>query len=145
MTVGLRSVRLAAGAAILAAPALVLGSSADARRHRVHPPAPVLYRSFGVSEREWSVRPSHNRFRSGLLSIRAYNYGMDDHDLAIVAETGETVLKTGTIVAAAGGKPATVDLTVTLAPGRYRLICTYFADGPDSHEAKGMLAWIRVY
>lgn len=135
-----------AGAAILAAPAAVLPLTAEARSHRTHRPPPnvTLWRSMAVNESEWKLRPGHLNFAAGAVRIHVYNQGMDDHDLTIADKSGRIVDARG-VVAKIGSKSGQAVFTVRLKPGRYKLYCSLFANTPDSHEARGMVASIRVY
>ena len=135
-----------AGAAILAAPAAVLPLTAEARSHRTHRPPPnvTLWRSMAVNESEWKLRPGQLNFAAGAIRIHVYNQGMDDHDLTIADESGRIVDSRG-VIAKIGSKSGQAVFTVRLKPGRYKLYCSLFANTPDSHEARGMVASIRVY
>ena len=142
-----RTTRVAAGVALVAAPAaafaLALTDAAQARKHRLRVP-PTTYHSMSVNETEWAVRPGHNALAAGKVKFHVYNVGMDDHDLTIATEAGAVVARAPLVKALAEGKPGESILTPTLARGRYKLYCSYFADSPDSHEVAGMVAWIRV-
>jgi hypothetical protein len=114
---------------------LAAASPADAgRRHRVQrppAPAPPLARSLTVDESEWALRPSKRIVAAGVVKLRVYNRGEDDHNLVLVDAAGNAhvvLLKPG----------ADAVLTPKLAPGRYRLVCSLQAGTPESHEGKGM-------
>jgi hypothetical protein len=118
-------------AATAAAPAV---AGAPIRRHRAHRPpavAPPPARTLTVDESEWALRPSKVVVAAGLVKLRVYNRGEDDHNLVLVDATGEAhvvLLKPGTDGV----------LAPKLARGRYRLICSLQAGTPESHEDKGM-------
>ena len=97
-----------------------------------------------VNESEWTLRPGHLNFTAGAIRIHVYNLGMDDHDLTIADKSGRIVDARG-VVAKIGAKSGQAVFTVRLKPGRYKLYCSLFANTPDSHEARGMVASIRVY
>jgi hypothetical protein len=138
--------RPAGGAAIGGAPAAVLPLTAQARSHRTHRPPPnvTLWRSMAVNETEWKLRPGHLNFAAGAVRIHVYNQGMDDHDLTIADRSGR-IVDARAVVAKVGSKSGQAVFTVRLRPGRYKLYCSLFAGTPDSHEARGMVASIRVY
>jgi hypothetical protein len=118
-------------AATAAAPAI---AGAPARRHRAHRPpaaAPAPARTLTVDESEWVLRPSKIVVAAGVVKLRVYNRGEDDHNLVLVDGAGDAhvvLLKPGTDGV----------LTPELSRGRYRLICSLQAGTPESHEAKGM-------
>ena len=118
-------------AATAAAPAI---AGAPARLHRAHRPpaaAPPLARTLTVDESEWVLRPSKRVVAAGVVRLRVYNRGEDDHNLVLVDAAGEAhvILLT----------PGTAGvITPRLAPGRYRLVCSLQAGTPDSHEERGM-------
>jgi hypothetical protein len=110
---------------------------ASERRHRVRLPEPDLPRALAVDEAEWSVRPSRTLVAAGLVRLRVYNRGEDDHNLVVVDRTGRPHV--------AFLRPReSATLGVRLAPGRVQLLCTLFAGTADSHELRGMRAEIRV-
>jgi hypothetical protein len=121
----------------LAATATAAGpanSDPPTRRHRAHrPPAatPPPARALTVDESEWALRPSKRVVAAGVVRLRVYNRGEDDHNLVLVDAAGEAhviLLKPGTDGV----------LTPKLARGSYRLICSLQAGTPESHEDKGM-------
>jgi hypothetical protein len=142
--------RLAVGLLLLAL-ALAAAAAAAPRhyRHRLHLPPPprvapapptttgALPTSLSVDEVEYHLSPSHLTVAAGPVTIRAYNRGMDDHDLTLVDQSGQVFrvyLKPGT----------SGTLTPTLAPGDYTVICSLFAGTPESHEALGMHFVLQV-
>lgn len=137
----------AVGALALASvPAAARGHS-TARLHRLHvPPPPAdtdtgdthLASGVAVSETEWAVRTSRTELAAGEVTIRVYNIGMDDHDIAIADDAGKLLGQTGLKAGTDG------TLKVTLAPGHYKLYCTLFGGTSESHETKGMLAFVDV-
>jgi hypothetical protein len=121
----------------LAAGLIGAGGAAPERRHRLNLPEPDLPRALAVDEAEWSVRPSRTLVAAGLVRLRIYNRGEDDHNLVVVDRTGRPHV--------AFLRPReSATLSVRLAPGRVRLLCTLFAGTADSHELRGMRAEIRV-
>jgi hypothetical protein len=115
----------------------VLAPAAAARTHRPHLPAPPPARSLTVDEAEWTLRPSKRVVAAGVVRIRVYNRGQDDHDLVVVDGAG-----TAHVVAL---KPGTSELmTPRLAAGRYRLFCSLQAGTPESHEDRGMAFMLDV-
>ncbi len=131
-----RAARLAA-ALLLAALLLAATAAAAPRLHRTkRPPAPPLPTSLAVDESEWQVVPSQRVVAAGPVTLRVYNRGEDDHDLAVVDAAGQ---KQSILL----GPGASGTLHVTLGPGSWKLYCSLFAGTPDSHEAAGMAAVIR--
>jgi hypothetical protein len=118
----------------LAATAAAAGPADAVRRHRAHRPpaaAPPLARALAVDESEWALRPSKRVVAAGVVRLRVYNRGEDDHNLVLVDAAGEAhviLLEPGTDGV----------LTPRLAPGSYRLFCSLQAGTPESHEDKGM-------
>ncbi len=96
----------------------------------------------GIAEMEYRLRPDHIVAASGhRLSISVHNFGRLTHNLVIARTTptttvltrsDTTVTETTTVAARtpdlAPGQGTT--LTVTLAPGRYRLASTLVTDLP---------------
>ena len=121
-------VSLVAATSALAAPRL--------HRTRLPPPAP-LPSSLAVDEKEWSVTPSRRVVAAGPVALRVYNRGMDDHDLTVVDSTGATQR-----VYLSPGDTGVVH--ATFAPGVYKVYCALFAGSASSHEALGMVAYIRA-
>lgn len=138
----------AAGALALASvPAAAQRRSAHARVHRLHVPPPpadtdtgdtTLASGVAVNETEWAVRTSRTELAAGEVTIRVYNVGMDDHDIAIADDSGKLLGQQGL---KAGGNGT---LKVTLAPGHYKIYCTLFGGTSESHEAKGMVTFVDV-
>ena len=132
-----RGVRIVAA---LLALALVMAASAVAapRLHRTKLPPPLpLPTSLAVDEGEWLVVPSKRVVAAGEVTLRVYNRGMDDHDLAVVDATGavrDLDLEPG----------GTGTIRATLTPGVWKLYCSLFAGTPDSHEERGMVAFLRA-
>jgi plastocyanin len=132
-----RAARLAA-VLLLAAAVSAASAVAAPRLHRTKlPPAPPLPTSLAVDEGEWQVVPSQKLVAAGTVTLRVYNRGEDDHDLAVVDGSGREQS-----VYLAPGTSGT--LQVTLPPGAWKLYCSLFAGSPDSHEALGMAAVIRA-
>jgi len=147
LVVGLLLLALALAAVAVAAPSHY--------RHRLHlpppprartaPPTPAppttttgaLPTSLSVDEVEYRLSPSHVAVAAGPVTIRAYNRGMDDHDLTLVDQDGQVFR-----VYLKPGESGT--LAPTLAPGDYTVICSLFAGTPQSHEALGMHFVLQV-
>jgi hypothetical protein len=127
-----------AGALICVSLVAAASAVAAPRLHRTKlPPPPPLPTSLAVDETEWKVVPSKTVVAAGQVSLRVYNRGMDDHDLTLVDSTGTTrqvYLPPGD----------TKIVHATLAPGLYRIYCSLFAGSPASHEALGMVSYLRV-
>jgi uncharacterized cupredoxin-like copper-binding protein len=68
---------------------------------------------------------------AGVVKLRVYNRGEDDHDLVIVDAAGQAHV----LALKPGGDGV---LTPKLTPGRYRLFCSLQAGTPESHEDRGM-------
>ena len=119
-------------AASLAPPAADAG-----RRHRLHLPAAELPRALTVDESEWAMRPSKTVVAAGVVRIRAYNRGQDDHNVFFLAKDG-----TPHSVSLKPGEAGTI--TASLSPGAYTFVCSLFAGTPDSHEARGMRFTLTV-
>lgn len=125
-------------AACAAAPAFAAPSSEQRPRpHRIRLPAPELPRTLAVDEFEWGLRPSKRLVAAGLVRMRVYNRGEDDHNLVVRERDG-----TPRVVSLKAGESGT--LTARLAPGTYTLVCSLFAGTPQSHEQLGMRATLRV-
>jgi len=135
---GAAIVSAAAAAALLAVPALAApGSGQRPRPHRIKLPEPELPRTLAVDEFEWGLRPSKRLVAAGLVRMRVYNRGQDDHNLVVRERDG-----TPRVVALKSGESGT--LVARLAPGAYTLVCSLFAGTPQSHEQLGMRADLRV-
>ena len=122
--------------AVAAAACAVPAASAD-RERRLHRPTPPLARALTVDELEWALRPSKRVVAAGVVRIRVYNRGEDDHDLVLVDHDGRphvVSLKPG----------ATDTLAPRLARGRYKLFCSLQAGTPESHEERGMQITLEV-
>ncbi|HEY5144600.1 MAG TPA: hypothetical protein VII98_13970 [Solirubrobacteraceae bacterium] len=128
-----RAAILAVGvlAAVLAAP------SAQARRHRLLLPGAELAHALTVDESEWTMRGSKTVVAAGVVRIRAYNRGEDDHNVMLFEQDG-----TPDVVSLKPGDAGTI--TAHLRPGTYKLFCSLFAGTPDSHEDKGMRLTLTV-
>jgi len=118
-------------AAVLAAP------SAQARRHRLLLPGAELAHALTVDESEWTMRGSKTVVAAGVVRIRAYNRGEDDHNVMLFEQDG-----TPDVVSLKPGDAGTI--TAHLRPGTYKLFCSLFAGTPDSHEDKGMRLTLTV-
>jgi hypothetical protein len=126
--------------------AALLPAAADARKRHLHrPPPPItLWSSLAVNETEWALRPGHLNLRAGRVRVHVYNQGMDDHDLTI-AQVGGHIVAATAVKASVNGRAGEAIIQPALRPGRYRLYCSLFRNTPDSHEAKGMVAFVNVY
>jgi hypothetical protein len=129
-------------AVLVAAPAggnprLPAAAAATVRRHRVHRPAPPLPHALTVDEQEWSVTPSQTVVGAGTVRIEAHNRGQDVHDLVVAGPHG--------IVRQVGLLPgAQATIAANLPPGSYHLYCSLYEGTPQSHDARGMHAWLTV-
>ena len=74
---------------------------------------------------------------AGVVRIRAYNRGEDDHNVMLFEQDG-----TPDVVSLKPGDAGTI--TAHLRPGTYKLFCSLFAGTPDSHEDKGMRLTLTV-
>jgi len=127
-----------AGALICVSLVAAASAVAAPRLHRTKLPPPLpLPTSLAVDEGEYVVVPSKKVVAAGAVTFRVYNRGMDDHDLTLVDATGAV-----RAVALAPG--ATESFQATLAPGEWKLYCSLFAGTPSSHEALGMVAYVRA-
>lgn len=117
--------------------ALPWSTAGAERRHRLKLPAPELPRALTVDESEWALRPSKTLVAAGRVRIRVYNRGEDDHNLVLHERDG-----TPHVVSLKPREAGTI--TARLAPGTYTLVCSLFAGTPESHEALGMRATLRV-
>jgi len=129
--------RAAATVALVALGAGLASPAADGRRHRLRLPAADLPHALTVDESEWAMRPSKTVVAAGMVRLRVYNRGQDDHD-AVVTERDGTEHR----VPLKPGEAGTIDARLT--PGTYRIICSLFAGTADSHEDKGMAFTLRV-
>jgi hypothetical protein len=123
--------------AAMAMAVLAAAPAAVARRHRVHPPPVPLAHALTVDEQEWSVRPSERVVGVGTVRIEAHNRGQDVHDLVLAGPHG-IIRQVGLI---AGGQATIV---ARLQRGTYRLFCSLYQGTPQSHDARGMHAWLAV-
>lgn len=121
-------VSLMAAASAVAAPRL--------HRTKLPPPLP-LPTSLAVDEGEFVVVPSKRTVAAGQVTFRVYNRGMDDHDLSLVDAAGVA----HSVYLAPG---ASESFQATLTPGAWKLYCSLFAGTPSSHEALGMVAYLRA-
>ena len=127
--------RAAAAGVVLALVAAPAAAGRQRRPHRPPPAAPPLARTLTVDESEWALRPSKTVVAAGVVRLRVYNRGQDDHDLVLIDGAG-----VAHVVALKAGEDAVV--TATLARGRYRLFCSLQAGTAESHEDRGM--WFRL-
>ena len=127
-----------AGALICVSLAAAGGAVAAPRLHRttLPPPAP-LPSALAVDEGEFVVVPSKRVVAAGDVTLHVSNRGMDDHDLTLVDATGALQ----SVYLGPGGSGT---LHATLTPGPWKLYCSLFPDTPSSHEALGMVAYIRA-
>ena len=127
-------------AGVLLCVSLVAAASAVAapRLHRTKLPPPLpLPTSLAVDEGEFVVVPSKRTVAAGAVTFRVYNRGMDDHDLTLLDGAGVThsvYLEPG----------STDSFQATLPPGQWKIYCSLFAGTPLSHEALGMVAYVRA-
>jgi plastocyanin len=120
-------------AALLAFPA-----AASSRRHRLHLPPPQLPHSLAVDEKEWAVQPSKTILGAGTVRFQAHNRGQDDHNFVIIDSSGKVF---GSVSLIPG---SSAEVVASLHPGTYRLFCSLFAGTPESHDARGMHAFVTV-
>lgn len=111
---------------------------ATARVHRLRtPPPPPLPAAATIDETEWSVSVSRRVLAAGVVTLRVYNRGMDDHDLVLVDSDG--------VAHRVDLGPGESDvIRARLAPGRHRVFCSVLAGTSESHEALGMWAELVV-
>ena len=121
----------------LAAALVPAGGGAAERHHRLRLPEPDLPRALAVDESEWAVRPSRTLVAAGVVRLRVYNRGQDDHNLVLRDASGQ--LQT---VSLKPGEAGTIN--ARLRRGSVKLYCGLFEGTPESHEAKGMSAVLRV-
>lgn len=115
-------------------------ADAAPRKHRLKiPPRPAFPRAVSVDETEYALNPSRTVISSGRVRIFAYNRGMDDHDLAVFDQSGNTIVPP--LFLPPGGAN---EVTVTLPAGDYRVVCSLFAGTPVSHELLGMTFTLTV-
>lgn len=125
--------------ALLALSCLLSAAAVAAPRiHRTKLPPPLaLPTALSVDETEWSVRPGKRLVAAGEVTLRVVNRGMDDHDLVVVDAAGTTHR-----VDLGPGAAGTIRAQLT--PGVWKLYCSLFGGTPESHEALGMVAYIRA-
>lgn len=129
--------RMVTAGVALAALAATLVTPAEGRRHRLRLPGQVLPHALTVDESEWAMRPSKTVVAAGLVTVRTYNRGEDDHNILLTTKSG-----TPHLVSLKPGEAGTI--TARLSPGRYTLVCNLFAGTPDSHEDLGMRFTLTV-
>ncbi len=132
-----RRVAAATALALLAAALLPSGGGAAERHHRLRLPEPELPRALAVDETEWTVRPSRTLVAAGVVRLRVYNRGQDDHNL-VLRDAGGALQA----VSLKPGEAGTI--SARLKRGTTTLYCGLFAGTAESHEAKGMVAQLRV-
>jgi uncharacterized cupredoxin-like copper-binding protein len=98
---------------------------------------PPLPTRLAVDEQEWSLVPTHDPVAAGPVQFNVTNYGMDQHDMAIVDQSGQIVAQTALI-----DPQGSATLTANLQPGTYTLECTLF--GNHEHYNLGMHATLTV-
>jgi plastocyanin len=116
----------------------VFPAAASSRRHRLHLPPVQLPRSLTVDEKEWAVQPSKTIVGAGTVRFQAHNRGQDDHNFVIVDAADNAF---GSVSLIPGGS---AEVVANLHPGTYRLFCSLFAGTPESHDARGMHAFLTV-
>ncbi len=127
-------------AGVLICVSLLVAASAVAapRLHRTKLPPPLpLPTSLAVDEGEFVVIPSKRVVAAGEVTLRVYNRGMDDHDLTLVDAAGIT----HQVYLGPGDSNS---IRATLTPGTWKLYCSLFAGTPSSHEALGMVSYLRA-
>ena len=107
------------------------------RHHRLRLPEAELPHGLTIDESEWSLRASKTIVGAGVVRIRAYNRGQDDHNLLVIAKDG-----TPSVVDLKPGEAGTINARLT--PGSYTLVCSLFAGTAESHEARGMRVGLTV-
>jgi hypothetical protein len=85
-----------------------------------------------LDDTPYSLTSSYNKLKAGPLEFVVFNAGEDDHDLTIDGVQGATV------PAPPDGEEQT--LSVSLAPGTYRLYCSLL-----DHAGRGMQSTITVW
>jgi hypothetical protein len=127
--------RLTVGPSALAAAGIALAAGTAASAGTVIVPTAGAARTtaVGVSEREYRIVAFRSRARRGVVNFNVTNRGEDTHDFAVF-RSGTRLGTTGDVRA---GRRAT--LSVSLRPGRYRLLCTL-----TDHARKGMRANFTV-
>jgi hypothetical protein len=127
----------AALALLLLVPTLAHGATPERVRRPKLPPPPPLPRALAVDEFEFFLKASRTRVGAGVVTIRVYNRGEDDHNIVLVDKQG--------LVHHADLKPgAKAVLTPTLSRGTYVLYCDLFAGTKDSHYDLGMRVTLEV-
>jgi iron uptake system component EfeO len=117
-------------AAVAAAGCSAAGSDADAAGRTGSAPAP---QTVAIDAHEFAFDPSSVVVEAGTVTFAVTNSGTVEHELEIL--DGERVVDE-----VEGLVPGlTRDLTVTLAPGRYRYVCRI-----AGHEAAGMQGTLTV-
>lgn len=135
---GAAVVCVAAAAVVATVPAFAAPASDQRPRpHRIKLPEPELPRTLAIDEFEWGLRPSKRLVAAGIVRMRVYNRGQDDHNLVVRERDG-----TPRVISLKSGESGT--LSARLAPGTYTLVCSLFAGTPQSHEALGMSATLRA-
>ena len=120
------AVALATAALVAAGPA----SSQDG------PAARAAGGSVGIGEREFRISVYRRVVTPGVVRFNVRNFGEDVHDFAVFSTRGRGRLIKRTKEISSGD---TRTLTVSLASGAYRLVCT-----TSDHLARGMKARITV-
>jgi hypothetical protein len=130
-------IRKATAIIVVATLSATLAAPAASRRHRLHLAPPELPRSLTVDEKEWTVQLSKTLVAAGVVRIQAYDRGQDSHNVVVVGSSGAL----GTVSLAPGTSGTII---ANLPPGTYQLLCSLYAGTPQSHEALGMHATLRV-
>lgn len=93
----------------------------------------------------FGLRPSRLLVGAGEIEIAVNNRSMDAHDLAVFSGLTRPVLPADRPLARIDLEMKTTKtLTLNLAAGRYRVVCSYFAGTPSSHDAGGMNFFLDV-
>ena len=118
-------------------------------------PPPTLSRSLLVDEIDvpgagFGLRPSRTVVGTGEVTFGVYNLSMDDHDLAVYGNLDRVVVPSDIALGKVflpmkvGENVTNKTLTVTLPPGRYRVVCSLMAGTTLSHDKIGMNFFLTV-
>ena len=132
-----RRVAAATAFAALTAALLPSGAGPAERGTRLRLPEPELPRARAVEEAEGTVRPSRPLVAAGVVRLRVDSRGQDDHNL-MLRDSGGALQ----VVSLKPGDAGTI--TARLKRGTVKLYCGLFEGTAESHEAKGMVAQLRV-
>jgi len=132
---------------------LVVSLAACGGTHaKVGAPPKATRAQVDVRLREWRISPALDRVPAGRVTFVVHNDGRLEHELVVIrTDRSPSALPVDNGEASESGSRGEIDgvppgrtgrVTLTLAPGRYALICNRSDHG--GHYEEGMFAALRV-